>query len=264
MKKVLITGGNGYLARNISSSLQADSEVRLLTRDDVDLTDAYSVFKWFQSSVTFDAVIHTAITGGRRTGVQNSGKPTPPDAEVIDQNLRMYYNLLECKNFYKKFIHLGSGAEKIDSQDPYVLSKKIISKSITAKDEFYNIRIYSVFDENEQDDRFIKANVLRYINNEEIVIHCNKKMDFFYMQDFLSVVRYYVENEAPPKEIDCSYSEVKSLHDIVNYINTLGNHSVSINKNLKAQDDYYGKFINLGLNYVGLEEGVKRVYQKLL
>ena len=264
MKKILITGGNGYLAKNISANLKGDHKIRLLTRRDVDLTDSYSVFKWFQNNITFDAVIHTAVTGGRRTGVQNSGKPTPPDAEVIDQNLRMYYNLLECKNFYKKFIHLGSGAEKINAEDPYVISKKIINKSISIKDNFYNIRIYSVFDENEQDDRFIKGSLLKYVNNEEMSVYCNKKMDFFYMQDFLSIVRYYVENEAPPKEVDCSYSEAKSLYDIAKYINTLGEHSVNIDRHLKTQQDYCGNFIDLGLNYVGLYGGIKQVYEKIL
>ena len=91
MKRVLITGGNGYLAKKISASLKGQFRVRLLTRKDVDLTKGYSVSKWFENNASFDAVIHTAVTGGRRTGIQNSGKPTPSDSEVIDQNLRMYY-----------------------------------------------------------------------------------------------------------------------------------------------------------------------------
>ena len=264
MKRILITGGNGYLAKKISASLKGQFRVRLLTRKDVDLTKGYSVSKWFENNVGFDAVIHTAVTGGRRTGVQNSGKPTPSDSEVVDQNLRMYYNLLECRSSFKKLIQLGSGAEKISSQDPYVISKKIISNSVSEKDNFYNIRIYSVFDEDEQDDRFIKGSLLKYINKEEMAVHCSKKMDFFYMEDFISIVKYYLEAESPPKEIDCTYPETRTLNEIADYINTLGEYNVHIHKSLKNKDDYCGNFVDLGLNYVGLDEGISRVYKALL
>jgi hypothetical protein len=47
------------------------------------------------------------------------------------------------------------------------------------------------------DDIFIKANILRYIKKEPIQIHENKCMDFFYMEDLISVVKYYIgEKEA--------------------------------------------------------------------
>ena len=42
-----------------------------------------------------------------------------------------------------------------------------------------SVRIYSVFDENELDQRFIKSSIQNYINRKDIVIHQNKKMDLF-------------------------------------------------------------------------------------
>jgi len=265
MKKVLITGGNGYIAKNIYQKFKDKHGIHRLTREDVDLTDPKSVFDWFKGK-SFDVVIHTATVGGRRTNVQNSGKPTPSESEVLDQNLLMYYNLLECKPFYNRFIQLGSGIEGSDDLgDPYALSKTVISNSITGKSNFYNIRIFAVFDENEQNDRFIKSNLIRYINKENIALHCDKKMDFFYMQDLLKLVEHYIDNNRPPKQIDCTYKETKSLHEIADFINSLGEHKVKIDtpKGIwGGYEDYCGEHIDLGLNYIGLEQGIRRVYEK--
>ena len=97
-----------------------------------------------------------------------------------------------------------------------------------------------------------------------MAVHCSKKMDFFYMEDFISIVKYYLEAESPPKEIDCTYPETKTLNEIADHINTLGEHNVHIHKSLKKKDDYCGNFVDLGLNYVGLNEGISRVHKALL
>ena len=59
---VLITGGNGYIAKSLSKSL--DNSISI-TRKDFDLTDRHATNKWFEGK-HFDVVIHTAVKGGSR------------------------------------------------------------------------------------------------------------------------------------------------------------------------------------------------------
>ena len=252
--KILITGSNGYIAKSLIESLSSEHSIICLSRAEADLASLVELNKFFDKHPIFDAVIHTAITGGRRT--------KPEDSETIDQNIKMYYNLLENRNSFCRFISFGSGAELLALNTPYGISKRLIAESMKDKDKFTNIRIFGCFDHNEADNRFIKGNIIRYINKEPIQIYENKQMDFFFMEDLVSVVKYCLAQENPPKEINCSYKEKHSLHQIAEIINKLGNYNVLISSNNSSGKDYIGEF-NLPVPYIGLEKGIRSVYDKL-
>ena len=251
---VFITGANGYIAKSLIESLSSEHSIICLSRAEADLASLVELNKFFDKHPIFDAVIHTAITGGRRT--------KPEDSETIDQNIKMYYNLLENRNSFCRFISFGSGAELLALNTPYGISKRLIAESMKDKDKFTNIRIFGCFDHNEADNRFIKGNIIRYINKEPIQIYENKQMDFFFMEDLVSVVKYCLAQENPPKEINCSYKEKYSLYQIAEIINKLGNYNVLISSNNSSGKDYIGEF-NLPVPYIGLEKGIRSVYDKL-
>jgi GDP-L-fucose synthase len=252
--KILITGGNGYIAKSLCNSLKNTYEIITLTRNNFDLNH-FKVLDSYLKHKYFDVVIHCAVSGGSRLKEDTIGD--------MDNNLQMYYNLLNCKDRFGKLIHFGSGAEITQPETPYGLSKRVISKSISEQENFYNIRIFAVFDENELDTRFIKVNIKRYINKEPIIIHQNKFMDFFYMKDLISLVDYYIQSENPPKEIDCSYQQSYSLFDIANMINELDTHKTQIIFNNGGMGEKYCGNSNTLLNYIGLEVGITNIYNKL-
>ena len=164
-KNILITGGSGYVAQSLFNYLKFDNKITLLTRKELDLTNSIQTNNWFKDK-HFDCVLHTAITGGNRTVIDTS--------DTLDNNLLIYYNLLRNQDHFTKFINFGSGAELYSNNTPYGLSKFVIYKSILEKHNFFNIRIFATFDENETSRRFIKSNILRYINGESLLIHKNK------------------------------------------------------------------------------------------
>ena len=262
-KSILITGGNGYIAQSIFKALNHKYDITLLTKADCDLFNQEQVnySRFFDKH--YDVLIHTAVVGGSRL--------KPDSTEIMDQNLQMYYNLLNKSRFYSKFIHFGSGAEIIDTPHYYYgLSKKIIAESIKNKPNFYNLRIYGVFDENEADTRFIKSNILRYIKHEPMEVYFNKQMDFIYMPDLIKLVEYYIDNEDLEKEVDCVYGNTVSpyLNTITKTINNLDEYKVEINFGAEYSPSYG---CNEGSVYatdildfwIGLEEGIKQVYKKL-
>ena len=252
--KILITGKSGYVAKSLYNALKDKYEITMIGRQDFDLTNFVDTKSYFQDRY-FDVVIHTAVSGGSRLRKDST--------EDMDINLSMYYSLLHNKSSYGKFIHFTSGAEIYMQDEPYGFSKSIISKSIEALDNFYSLRIFAVFDENELETRFIKSCIQRYINKEDIEVHCNKNMDFFYMQDLVQVVEHYMNNDDLLKTFNCCYEKKYSLFEIAMMINTLDNYKVAICAKNKTDKDYAGYFRSIGINYTGLEEGIRQVYNKL-
>ena len=96
-----------------------------------------------------------------------------------------------------------------------------------------------------------------------MLLHANKLMDFFYMKDFINLIKYYINYDELPKRIDGSFKYKTSLIEIANYINTLNNYDVPINleKDIILQD--YCGISDLPIDVIGLEKGIQEVYNKL-
>jgi GDP-L-fucose synthase len=252
--KILITGGSGYIAKSLYNAYKDRYDTTSITRRDLDLTDGEATIQWFKDK-HYDVVIHCAFKGGNRLKSDTFAD--------MDRNLCMYYNLLQCQTHYNKFIQFGSGAELLQKDTPYGLSKHVIRQSILEKNKFYNLRIFGVFDENELDTRFIKANIKRYINKKAIQIHQDKYMDFIYIPDLVKIVEYYIDNNNLPKETDCSYNLTYSLTRIAQLINELDEYKVEVKIENGDGFNYIGKGNILPIDFIGLKQGIKEVYNKL-
>ena len=128
--KILITGGNGYIAKSIYSTLHTKYDITLITRQDFDLTDHNATYNFFKNK-HFDIVIHTATAGGNRLKEDTDS--------VIRENLLMYQNLLSNQNKFTKFISFGSGAELNNPVSPYGISKQVIAESMFSKSNFLKL-----------------------------------------------------------------------------------------------------------------------------
>jgi len=253
--KILITGGNGYIAKSIANRLWEKYYIIAPGREELDLLDSKSVDTFFEGKY-FDAVIHTATVGGSRLKEE--------DETVSFYNLIMFYNLIRKKEQFNKLISFGSGAEFKTDYTPYGFSKKIINKLIHKHDNFYNLRIYAVFDQNELETRFIKASIKNVLENAPIKIHQDKLMDFIYMPDLISIVEYYLTGKDLPKEIDCIYNDTVSLSKIAQQINNISTNKVPINiEDPLPGQNYIGTYSELPIAFIGLEQGIKNVYSKL-
>lgn len=245
--KILITGANGYIGSSLVRALKDKHDISAVTRANVDLTQGWQVKNLFK--VDYDAVIHCAGQGGSRLKLD--------DTSVLDNNLRSYYNLLGYRNFYKKFINIGSGAETHSPNTYYGLSKRVIGESVLYNG-FTNIRVYGVFDENELDTRFIKAGILKHKKGERIVIHGNRFFDFFYMKDLVKLVEYSLTNKVGLA--NAVYEEKKTLANVALLI---GDNNPLFEEPYLDSNGYTGMYSDLGIKYIGLEEGIKEVAWKI-
>lgn len=269
MKQILITGSNGFIANSLSKKIN-NYNLTLTNRLNLNLLHQEQVNNFFKNK-HFDTIIHTAVSGGKR--IQEDNKAW------IYENLLMMNNLMANHKSFDKIISFGSGAEldrnkNIDEfsklsnsfpTDPYGLSKNIIAKLYLNENKFYNIRIFNVFDYDELDTRMIKSSLLNYLNKKPIIIHQNKLMDFFYMEDLHTIISYIIENDNFPRQINCSYKNKLSLLDIAEFINNLENYKVDIIiENEAMANSYYGKYnIPSNINLIGCKSGIKNIYKIL-
>ena len=224
---ILITGGNGFIARNIYKRIKHNHNVFLTNRQTLNVLSREEVDKFFDAN-QIDVVIHTAVSGGNRV--------KQDDVYALINNLIMFDNLAHNKHKFGYLIHFGSGAEfdrrtdiasAKENQDScpvdyYGLSKKIIKRQIDKIENFYNLRIFGCFGTDETETRFIKSAITNVKKGNPIVIHQNRYMDFIYVEDLCNVVQYYIENVSKKhlaKDVNLCYNNTKSLLDVANKIN---------------------------------------------
>jgi UDP-glucose 4-epimerase len=275
MKKILITGCNGFIGRNLHKLLSNyDHSIECVSRKELDIIDSRSVLEFF-SDKYYDVIIHTAIEGGRRT--------YPDTEKMFYNNILMIYNLLSNKRSFDRLITFGSGAEldrkfninretKPDERYPvdfYGMSKNLIAKLCLLEECLYNFRIFNCFGVDEDSNRMIRHNIENNINGMPMVLYSNRLMDFFYIKDLAILLHYFINNSTGfPKTIDCVYDTPTKLSEILDIINSISNNPVDIiyknddspNKINSMDNDYIGNYTELPINYIGLKNGIFEMY----
>ena len=262
--KILITGGNGNIAKIIKNNLSSDFDIINPSHTELDLLD-FNKLKEFLNDNQFDVLIHTAISGGRRTK-QETG-------DITHNNLLMFENIIFFAEKFKMILNFDSAAiydrttnilnrkeedMKTIPNDFYGFSKYIIYKRSLAYSNFYNFRIFNIFHANEEPDRFIKSCFLAKKNNTILTIYEDKYFDFVYEADLIKVIKFYLNNMNSDLErtINICYKEKYKLSDIAQKI--IGNNNINIIKPV-SHNNYSGnnfKLEMLNLNLIGLDQAL--------
>jgi GDP-L-fucose synthase len=274
MVKVLITGGNGNIAKMIRNNLQGNEySITNLSRTDLDVLSFTQIEKYLTEN-NFDILVHTAIIGGRRTKEENG--------DVTHKNLVMFENLLYFSDKFKMIINFDSAAiydrstDILDRKEPelhtiptdyYGFSKYNIFKRSLQYDNVYNFRIFNIFHVNEEPDRFIKSCFLSKKNKAIVTIFEDKYFDFVYEDDFVKIVKFYFDRANNQinlqKTINICYEKKYKLSDIANII-LKDDSMINIVKKNSMNYSGDGALLNLlNIDLLGLEDSLKK-YENLL
>ena len=274
--KVLITGGGGYIARNLTLLFQrVGHEVLAPTRLELDMTDDRGVMTYFMRNNP-DLVIHCANRGGRR-----GYKDTYDDFVT---NIKMFENSYIFAQG-APVILIGSGAEfdrrfcikerpetevfKSWPIDFYGLAKNLITRrALTEHKNIWVLRLFGCFNHADKQTHFIPAGILNTNQGLPIEVHRDIKMDFFYMDDVFTVINQIIVDRTTPRHINLVYKWKINLIGIATLIQKyMGCHNTKIKVNdIRIGNDYTGDgtvLDSLKLPLVGLDEGIKRTIYNL-
>jgi len=206
--KLLITGGNGFIARNLVEQLH---EYQILSPNskELDLTNQYTVLEYLKKN-KFDVIIHTATYDAAPK------HSTKDPAKVLENNLKMFFNIVRGKDYFGKMIYFGSGAEygrehwtpKMKEDyfdvhvplDQYGYSKYIMTRYALSNSNIYNLRLFAVFGKYEDwRVRVISSICHDIVMNQPIHIEQNKYYDFLYIDDLARIVRWFITNKPQQK-----------------------------------------------------------------
>lgn len=85
------------------------------------------------------------------------------------------------------------------------------------------------------------------------------------MKDLVSLVKFYIQEQSPPKTTNCSYKQKYTLTNIADIINSLGEHQVPVKIEVPNKLEFYCGDSNLPpINTVGLEEGIAQTCRFML
>lgn len=179
-------------------------------RRQLNLNDSEAV-QTFLRHHQFDVVIHTATYDA---APKHSDKDP---GQVLEQNLRMFFNLARCRHDFGRMLYFGSGAEfarehwtaGMDESyfdqhvpsDQYGLSKYVMTQHALQTENIYNLRLFAVF--GEYDDwryRFISNICAQAVMGLPITVHQNSLVDFLYIKDLVNIVSWFIDN-TPSRQV---------------------------------------------------------------
>lgn len=201
--RILITGSNGFIGRNLKEAWIDKYDLFYPGRNEIDLLNTEMVQDYLSQN-RFDIVIHAANTNNTRNTAT-----TPYDS--LDGNLRMFFNLERCHEYYGKMYYFGSGAE-YDMQhyvpdmkeeyfgthipkDSYGFSKYVMSKVCGQIDNIYDLRLFGVYGQYEEwERRFISNAICRALKGKDITIQKNVYFDYLWIDDLCHIMEWFIEH----------------------------------------------------------------------
>lgn len=263
MKKILLTGGSGFIGRNIKESYLAEQyEIIAPTHKELPLDDTQAVDDFFKHR-EFDVILHTAVKPGHRNAKDLSN--------LLSTNLRIFENLERNKHKYGKFINFGSGAiydvaqnnagvteqdiYKNMGKDDHSFCKYVIHKQIDSLENFYDLNIFGIFGKYEDYAiRFISNAVCKAIFGLPITLRQNRRFSYLDVNDLPPILEWFIENQPKYKSYNIvpnNFVELKTIADLVNEIS---------DKNLEIKIANEG----FGLDYYGSNGRLKKEMPELV
>lgn len=228
MRKILITGGNGFVGRSLSNLLKSKSEDII---DSVDI-DTLNLCEW--GAVTkipkYDVIIHLA----GRSFVPDSFKDP---LNFYNNNIQSMLNMLEKAKadgskviFFSTYVYGSPQYLPIDENhiknplNPYTQSKLICEELCEAYHRDFGVpvtifRPFNIYGPGQNLSFFIPT-IINQINNEIIQLNDSRpKRDFIYIADVIEAVYLSINNNDNPFRIYNLGSGVStSVKDIVDSI----------------------------------------------
>jgi len=206
MKKVLLTGGSGFIGRNLlESELAGSYDIVAPTRLELDLQDEDAVRAYIRR-VQPDAIIHAAAKPAHR----NAKDPTG----AFFTNTRNFFNIARNQDYFGKLIITGSGAvydlrnyqpkmseDYFDTHvplDEHGMCKYTIEQYIKSAKNIYDLRIFGIYGKYEDlYIRFISNMICKALFNLPLSMKQDRYFDYIWVGDLVPVLAYVIENGLP-------------------------------------------------------------------
>lgn len=273
--RILLTGGSGFIGRNIlESSLSQQHVIFAPTRHELDLMSPEKVGEFFNSH-QFDVVIHAAGKPGHRNATDKGN--------IFYNDVFMFLQLVKHEAKYQKLIVVGSGAiyatknyhpriTEDESEfdipaEEHAFYRYVAAQIAKGRKKIIELRVFGIFGKYEDYAiRFISNAICKTIFDLPITIKQNRRFDYVSMDDFIKILDHFIRTEPRERVFNVTPDLTLELETIAKIVQQTSGSNARINiaQNGLGQE-YSGSNDRLkaemgNLVFTPLEDSIKVLY----
>jgi nucleoside-diphosphate-sugar epimerase len=237
MLSVFLSGGSGFIGRNLQELLGNNFNISAPSHRELDLTDSAMVKEYFKNR-KFDVAIHAAASGSLRT------ERNAPD--VYETSMAILKNLVENSGGFGRMILFGSGAEygkqrpivkvkesnfgQVQPLDEYGLAKYQASEYIAHQQNIVSLRCFGVFGPYEDyTTRFIANIICQSLAGYPITVRQNVIFDYIYIKDLARIISFFIQHKPREKFYNVGRGQGVELLSLAQTVKSLTSNPHEIN-----------------------------------
>jgi GDP-L-fucose synthase len=271
MKRVLLTGGTGFVGRNTSSHLSTVCELYAPKRAELNLLDEVAVREYITKN-NIEIVLNLANPNPVKNALDKQDR-------MFEDSIRSFLNLFRAQDCYEMMYTLGSGAEYDKSKDiisiseeqetrslpydSYGLSKYTINQIISGSERQCNLRIFGCYGPTDHESKFITHAIRCCLRGEDITIRQDCYFDYMHVYDLGKIMGFFIDHRPMYRSYNVCTGTRVLLSEIAAKVKSLmGSDSEIIILSEGMNKEYTGSNRRLldemgGYDFMTLEEGIK-------
>lgn len=227
--RIFITGAKGFVGSHLIEFLEEKYDYKIFapSSKELNLLDEHAIDAYVENN-KIDTIIHLANKGG--------GRDTMDFENLVEYNLRIFFNIAKQENKVNKILSFGSGAEHSKNKpivsakeddylkkipiDDYGFYKFITSRYAENSKNIIQLRIFGAFGEYENYRyKFITNAIVKNLLKLPITIGQNVVFDYIYIQDLILMIDWALHNKTNHKLYNVSSGTKIDLITLSNLVN---------------------------------------------
>lgn len=272
MKRILITGGSGFVGRNLKESLAGKYTIFAPSHKELELLD-YDALENYVISNQIDVIIHGAIHVPMFNGAEKE----------FFNDMQMFANMEKISHRVEKLLYFGSGAEFDKRYDISMVTEEELGKTIPTSEyglakytmnmiarqssNIYNLRLFGIFGKYELwNIKFLSGLCCKALFDLPLTVRKDCYFDFFFIEDLPQIITWFIENTPDWHDYNICQGKQYRLTELAEMVKKVSGKDIPVTLLSDERNvDYSADNVRLrqqipGLHITPMEEALKQLY----